>query len=105
MQIVPSSGGWTNAAASSQHAIGDAKHSNASTNRPADDAADDAAVSRLEQSGKTSDRDPNERYDGPPFDQSNSDLSPNATPLIQDESLLSLPAIAESPVSTLDLMG
>ena len=101
MQIVPSSGGWTNAAASSQHAIGDAKHSYASTNRP----ADDAAVSRLEQSGKTSDRDPNERYDGSPFDQSNSDLSPNATPLIQDESLLSLPAIAESPVSTLDLMG
>ena len=101
MQIVPSSGGWTNAAASSQHAIGDAKHSNASTNRP----ADDAAVSRLEQSGKTSDRDPNERYDGPPFDQSNSDLSPDATQLIQDESLLSLPAIAESPVSTLDLMG
>ena len=101
MQIVPSSGGWTNAAASSQHAISDAKHSNASTNRP----ADDAAVSRLEQSGKTSDRDPNERYDGPPFDQSKSDLSPDATQLIQDESLLSLPAIAESPVSTLDLMG
>ena len=101
MQIVPSSGGWTNAAASSQHAISDAKHSNASTNRP----ADDAVVNRLEQSGKTSDRDPNQRYDGPQFDQGNSDLSPNATPLIQDESLLSLPAIDESPVSTLDLMG
>jgi hypothetical protein len=101
MQIVPSSGGWTNAAASSQHAISDAKHANASTHLP----ADDAAVSRLEQSGKTSDRDPNERYDGPQFDQSNSNLSPNATPLIQDESLLSLPALAESPISTLDLMG
>ena len=101
MQIVPSSGGWTNAAASNQHAISDAKHSNASTHSP----ADDALVSRLEQSGKTSDRDPNERYDGPQFDQSHSDLSPNATPLIQDESLLSLPAIDESPVSTLDVMG
>ena len=101
MQIVPSSGGWTNAAASSQYAISDAKHANASTHLP----ADDAAVSRLEQSGKTSDRDPNERYDGPQHDQSNSDLSPNATPLIQDESLLSLPALAESPISTLDVMG
>ncbi len=101
MQIVPSSGGWTNAAASSQHAISDAKHSNASTNHP----ADDAAVNRLEQSGKTSDRDPNERYDGPQIDQSKSELTPNATPPIQDESLLSLPAIDESPVSTLDVMG
>ncbi len=101
MQIVPSSGGWTNAAASSQHSISDAKHANARTHRP----ADNAAVSRLEQSGKTSDRDPNERYDGPRRDHSNSELSPNATPLNQDESLLSLPAIAESLVSTLDLMG
>ena len=101
MQIVPSSGGWTNAAASSQHAISDAKHSNASTNHP----IDDAAVNRLEQSGKTSDRDPNERYDGPRFDQSNSDLPLNDTTLIQDESLLSLPAIDESPVPSLDLMG
>lgn len=101
MQIMPSGGGWTNAAAASQHAVSDAKHSHANTFRP----AANLAVNPLEQSSKTSDRDANERYDGPQPDQRNDTSSPDAMPLVQDESLLSLPAIDESPVSTLDLIG
>lgn len=98
---MPSGGGWTNAAAASQHAASDAKHAHASTHRP----AANRAVNPLEQSGKTSDRDANERYDGPQPDQRNVSSPPNAMPLVQDESLLSLPAIDGSPTSTLDLLG
>ena len=60
MQIMPSGAAWTNPAALTQQALGDAKHSG-----PPKNAASTEVVTPLEQSGKVSDRDANERYDGP----------------------------------------
>ena len=102
MQIMPSSGGWTNAAASTQQALNDAKHSNTNSNR---DVAADLTVNKLEQSGKTSDRDANERYDSPPSGNTNAGTAPSEANLVSDDSLLSLPALDELPPSTLDIMG
>jgi hypothetical protein len=100
MQIMPSSGGWSNAAAAVQQSVSEGK-SPASTSTASNAGA---GVERLDASGKTTDRDANERYDGPdqrpPHQQESrsSDLESN-------DSMLLLPAIDEQPQSKLDLLG
>ncbi|MEQ1828102.1 MAG: hypothetical protein ABL921_19235 [Pirellula sp.] len=102
MQIMPNSGGWTSAAASAQHSLNDTKHSSHAA--PKGIAPRDA-VDRLEESGKITDRDANERYDGqqPQNDApSNSEADSSKS---NNESLLNLPAIDEATPPILDLMG
>ena len=99
MQIMPSGAAWTNPAALTQQALGDAKHS-----APPKNAATIEAVTPLEQSGKASDRDANERYDGPPHKGNPSNSSVHET-AVETESMLSLPADDDLGSSTLDLLG
>jgi len=100
MQVLPSSGGWTNPAALSQQALNGTKLAPNASNR----TASSDPVNRLEQSGKTSDRDANERYDGqsPANDFLNSNH--NASPS-ENESMLSLPAADDDLPAILDIVG
>ncbi len=100
MQIMPSGGAWTNPAALTQQALGDSKHSGTLKNA----VPSTEPVNPLEQSGKASDRDANERYDGPK-QKSNTSNSSKADALAEADSLLSLPANDELGASTLDLLG
>ena len=98
MQIMPSS--WSNPAALNQQALGDTKHSAA----PKNSAAGTEPVNPLEESGKTGDRDANERYDGP--QQSGTAAGKGATGAASEsESMLSLPAGDGQDETTLDLLG
>lgn len=99
MQIMPSGAAWTNPAALIQQALGDSKHSG-----PPKNAASIEAVTPLEQSGKASDRDANERYDGPERQGNPSNSSANVT-AVEADSMLSLPANDDLGSSTLDLLG
>ena len=101
MQIMPSGGAWTNPAALTQQALGDSKQSAAPKN--ATNSAE--PVTPLEQSGKTADRDAQERYDGPQPDNRSSQ-SVNSTETVSDsESMLTLPADDDLEPGTLDLLG
>ncbi|MCY2985823.1 MAG: hypothetical protein NTY15_19530 [Planctomycetota bacterium] len=98
MQIMPSS--WANPAALNQQALGDSKHGSA----PKNSEVGTEPVNPLEESGKTGDRDANERYDGP--QQSGTATGKEATAsAIQSESMLSLPAGDGEDATTLDLLG
>ena len=100
MQIMPSGVAWTNPAAQNQQALGDSKQNASHKNA----ASTSELVNPLEQSGKTSDRDANERYDGPQQQASNSNPSANnATE--ETDSMLSLPANDDNGTTTLDLLG
>ena len=99
MQIMPSGAAWTNPAALTQQALGDTKHSG-----PPKNAATVEAVTPLEQSGKASDRDANERYDGP-SQQSSPSNSTAIDTAAETDSMLSLPANDDLGSSTLDLLG
>ena len=102
MQIMPSGGGWTNAAAAAQQGHNDLK--NASSLHRASSVENSIQVDRSEKSG---DRDANERYDGPQGDRkSNAVSDPESEPGEQQENdLLSLPAIEDAAPSALDLLG
>ena len=96
---MPSGAAWTNPAALTQQALGDSKHSG-----PPKNAASNEVVTPLEQSGKASDRDANERYDGPPQKGNTSNSTANNT-AVETDSMLSLPANDDLGSSTLDLLG
>ena len=100
MQIMPSSAAWTNPAAQNQQALGDSKPSASLKNT----ASASELVNPLEQSGKASDRDANERYDGPQQQGSTSNSSANDT-IAETDSMLSLPASDDLGTTTLDLLG
>lgn len=100
MQIMPSGAAWTNPAALSQQASGDPKQSAAlKSTTPSKDA-----VTLLEETGKTTDRDANERYDGPQQTEKPSSSSSNGSPPDAD-SMMSLPANDDQEATTLDLLG
>ncbi len=102
MQIMPSGGGWTNAAAAAQQSHNDLK--NASPLQRASSVENAIQVDRSEKSG---DRDANERYDGPQGD-GKSNVSPDPGSERGEEQandLLSLPAIEDAAPSALDLLG
>lgn len=100
MQILPSSAAWTNPAAQNQQALGDSKHSASLKNT----TSSSELVNPLEQSGKASDRDANERYDGPQQQANTSDSSTNDT-AVETDSMLSLPASDDVGATMLDLLG
>ncbi|HUP81679.1 MAG TPA: hypothetical protein VM260_24215 [Pirellula sp.] len=99
MQIMPSGAAWTNPAAQNQQALGDTKHSASLKNT----ANAGELVNPLEESGKASDRDANERYDGP-LHQSNTSNSSAKDTAVETDSMLSLPA-NDDIGNTLDLLG
>ena len=99
MQIMPNGAAWTNPAAQNQQALGDSKPSASLKNT----ASASELVNPLEQSGKASDRDANERYDGPQQQGSTSNSSANDT--TETDSMLSLPASDDTGTTTLDLLG
>ena len=80
MQIMPSGAAWTNPAALSQQASGDPKQTAAQKSA----ASTQDPVTPLEETGKTTDRDANERYDGPQHQtgQANSASPESASPLL-----------------------
>ncbi len=99
MQIMPSGGAWTNPAALTQQALSDSKHSGTTKNAAV--ATDHATP--LEQVGKTTDRDAQERYEGP---QHRSAFQPAQEGDHADhESMLELPADDDLEAGTLDLFG
>ena len=98
MQIMPTGGSWVNPAALNQQAIQESKHNGSTGNK----STLTDAVDKLQHSEKTGDRDANERYDGPQEQHSSSNSMPTPE---QDPSMLSLPALDDLPVSTLDLLG
>ena len=102
MQIMPSGGGWTNAAASAQQSHADLKN-NSPLHRasPADNSI------KVDRSEKPSDRDANERYDGPQAenDQWEKRSNPDESKNEHAGDLLSLPATEDTAPSTLDLLG
>ena len=100
MQIIPSGGAWTNPAALTQQALGDSKHSVALKNN----APSTETVNPLEQSGKASDRDADERYDAPKQHRNSSNNS-KTDPVDEAGNLLSLPANDNLEPPTLDLLG
>ncbi len=100
MQIMPSGAAWTNPAAQNQQALGDTKHSTSHKNA----VTSSELVNPLEQSGKASDRDANERYDGPQQQNGTANSSGNDT-TIEIDSMLSLPASDDKGTTTLDLLG
>jgi hypothetical protein len=99
MQIMPTGGAWTNPAALTQQSLNDAKHPTANKNA----TAGLESVTPLEETGKTADRDANERYDGP--SHGNSSKQEPDIAKIDTESMLSLPAYDDSEKAILDLMG
>lgn len=99
MQIMPSGGAWTNPAALTQQSLSDSKQSNATKN--AANATD--PVTPLEQSGKASDRDAQERYAGP--QQGNASNSSGNASSDEQESMLALPANDQLDAGILDLLG
>lgn len=100
MQIMPSGAAWTNPAAQNQQALGDSKHSAPLKNT----ASTSELVNPLEQSGNVSDRDANERYDGPQQERNKSSSSANDA-TAETDSILSLPACDDIHTTTLDLLG
>ena len=100
MQIMPSGAAWTNPAALSQQASADPKQSAALKST----ATETDAVTPLEESGKTTDRDANERYDGPQQKESQSKSATNGSSF-EAESMMSLPANDDLEATTLDLLG
>ncbi len=98
MQIMPSS--WSNPAALNQQALGDTKHSAG----PKNSAIGTEPVNPLEESGKTGDRDANERYDGPQQSGTATEREASTT-ANESESMLSLPAGDGQDETTLDLLG
>ena len=100
MQIMPSGAAWTNPAAQNQQALGDSKHSASLKNA----SPINESVNPLEQSGKASDRDANEQYDGPQRRASTSNSAAKTTSVATD-SMLSLPASDDIGNTTLDLLG
>jgi len=100
MQIMPSGAAWTNPAALSQQARADTKHVAARNS----EATSTEPVNPLEESGKTTDRDANERYDGP--QHSDGKISSTAKESESGtESMMSLPANDDLDASTLDLLS
>jgi hypothetical protein len=99
MQIMPTGGAWTNPAAQNQQALGDAKH--VAGNKQQANLAD--PVTPLEETGKASDRDAQERYAGPQHANA-APTSESATEAAQD-SMLVLPASDDLEPGTLDLLG
>lgn len=100
MQIVPS-GGWAGAA-SAQQSMNEAKH----THVHATPAPNQVGTERLEHGEKSSDRDANERYDGPqqnPSDPQSENNNPDSKS--NRDSMLQLPADDEAPPQELDLLG
>ena len=96
---MPSGSSWTNPAALNQQALGDSRHSTANKST----AVGTDPVKPLEETGKTEDRDANERYDGPPSGgKTGQETSSNTS---ESESMLSLPAADGLDESTLDLLG
>ena len=102
MQIMPSGGGWTNAAASAQQRQNDLKNSSPLHRANAADSA--IKVDRPDKSG---DRDANERYDGSQAEnnQERKQLRPDESKIEIAGDLLSLPATEDNAPSTLDLLG
>ncbi len=100
MQIMPSGGAWTNPAAFNQQALSDSKHSGAV--KTAVSATE--PVNPLEQTGKASDRDADERYDGPQR-PTNPPSSAEDNAVIETETMLSLPADDDLGEASLDLLG
>ena len=96
---MPNGAAWTNPAAQNQQALGDSKQSGSLKNA----ASSNELVNPLEQSGKASDRDANERYDGPQRQGNSSNSSANDT--TETDSMLSLPASDDTGTTTLDLLG
>jgi hypothetical protein len=99
MQIMPSQGGWTNAAAGTQLTSSEIKSAKA--------LGQNSSVNtdlRLEQSAKAGDRDANERYDGN-LDRNADQNEGDPGTSLESSDLLSLPALEIAPPSTLDLMG
>lgn len=102
MQIMPSGGGWTNPAALTQQALGDSKHS--STIKNTATAAE--PVTALEQTNKTSDRDAQERYDGPQPGNATGASGDATKPAGEvHDSMMALPADDDLGAATLDLLG
>jgi hypothetical protein len=101
MQIMPSGGNWNHAASASQQSIADIKHVHAVSNR----TSNKPSVNPLEQTANTSDRDANERYDGPQQQANPSSANEQVAEPENHDSMLTLPAIDDSPSSSLDLMG
>jgi len=100
MQIMPSGAAWTNPAALSQQASADAKH--IAARNPAATATE--PVTPLEESGKTTDREANERYDGPQNSDGKIGSTTNESNS-ETESMMSLPAKDDLEASTLDLLS
>lgn len=100
MQIMPSGGAWTNPAAFNQQALSDSKQSGAI--KTAVSATE--PVNPLEQTGKASDRDADERYDRPQQSAKPSSSTENNA-VIETESMLSLPANDDLGEASLDLLG
>ncbi len=98
MQIMPSGGAWTNPAALTQQALGDSKQHSAVKNS----TASAEPVTPLEQSGKTSDRDAQERYAGPQTSDSKSHGN-GSDP--EQGSMLELPANDDLETGSIDLLG
>jgi len=100
MQIMPSGAAWTNPAALSQQASADTKHVAARNS----EATSTEPVNPLEESGKTTDRDANERYDGP--QHSDGKIGSVAKEFESGtESMMSLPANDDLDAPTLDLLS
>lgn len=100
MQIMPSGAAWTNPAALSQQASADTKHVAARNSA----ATATEPVTPLEESGKTTDRDANERYDGPQHSDRKKSSALNDSNF-DKESMMSLPASDDLDASTLDLLS
>ena len=102
MQIMPSGGGWTNAAAAAQQNHNDLK--NASPPHRASSVENAIQVDRSEKSG---DRDAHERYDGQQGDGKSNALPEPGSERGEDRGndLLSLPASEDAAPSALDLLG
>jgi len=101
MQIMPTNAAWTNPAALNQQALGDSKRPGAIQNA----GASAESVTPLEQTEKTSDRDANERYEGPQSSIKKT-TSNQDDPDPKVESMLSLPANDDdSETTNLDLLG
>lgn len=103
MQIMPSGGGWTHAAAAAQQSHQENKNTSPARSTSAPDSS--IHVDRLEKSG---DRDADERYDGPQGDTDRNEANQKDSNQESNRaisSLMSLPATEEEPSSTLDLLG
>jgi len=102
MQIMPSGGGWTNAAAAAQQGHNDLKNGS-----PLQRASVTDNAIKVDRSEKSGDRDANERYDGPQAENEQGEKRSNPDESKNEHAgdLLSLPATEDTAPSTLDLLG